>query len=65
MLSLESIIHSIPLMKLYILYLGVISCYLMRVNTIVCHYLVHSDVVAKPTYGLVLIIGEIYAGQKG
>jgi hypothetical protein len=64
-LSLESIIHYIPLMKLYILYLGVVSCFLMRVNTIVWLYLAHNDVVAKPTYGLVLIIGEIYAGQKG
>jgi hypothetical protein len=64
-LSLESIIHYVPLMQLYILYLGVASCYLMSVNTIVWHYLVHNDVVAKTMYGLVLIIGEIYTGQKG
>jgi hypothetical protein len=65
MLYLESIIHYTPLMKLYMLYLGVVSCSLMRVNTIVWHYMVHDDVAAEPMYHLVLIIGEICAGQKG
>jgi hypothetical protein len=51
-------------MKLCMLYLGVVSCYLMKVNTIVWHYMVHDDVAAEQTYGPVLIIGEIVLAKR-